>query len=377
MAAAAIAAGAVRVPPADGQAAPPPGRVAVDAALTRLSRPDGQAALLAADERTIPRNSPVVHSLKYLQWRTPGDNGPSYVAATEIQGVCILVCKIDLADQNVSRALSEANLLEHALSDGACSRILRELHESRVFDCQYQSEGQLLEALADNTIITPERLALQLADIVATDPFDTPGIDAVPARPAGAGRRGAPAVPAVVAVPAQPGPPELKGIQLTTWLAVLAEGERQLPGQQTRLLARTFALLSHRSLDAVRRNANSDVRTVTYTLTTYVGVWSGIGSQATSAQVARQVPAYLASNMSVMPADLVGPCGTAISCESELRDGHTLLCGRESEAASVLWRRIHHNIDRFPVLDQFKGRLNSSGATKEVLERLMIGINIP
>lgn len=43
----------------------------------------------------------------------------------------------------------------------------------------------------------------------------------------------------------------------------------------------------------------------------------------------------------------------------------------------MLWTRIHHNLDRFPVLDQFKGRLGNSGATREMLERLMIGINVP
>lgn len=78
-----------------------------------------------------------------------------------------------------------------------------------------------------------------------------------------------------------------------------------------------------------------------------------------------------------MPTDLAGPCGTADSCEAELRDGQTLLCGRESEAASVLWSRIHHSLERFPVLDHFKGRLHSSGATKEMLERLMIGMEVP
>lgn len=54
-----------------------------------------------------------------------------------------------------------------------------------------------------------------------------------------------------------------------------------------------------------------------------------------------------------------------------------MMCGRESEAAAVLWSRIHHSLGRFPVLDHFKGKLHNSGATKEMLERLMIGMDIP
>jgi len=82
-------------------------------------------------------------------------------------------------------------------------------------------------------------------------------------------------------------------------------------------------------------------------------------------------------SMSVVPTDLSGPCGTAVSCEAELRDGQTLLRGRDSESVSVLWSRIHNHLRRFPVIGQFDGRLSSSGATKDVLERLMIGMHIP
>lgn len=325
----------------------------------------------------IARASPAISSLRYLQWNVPAAAGPATIAATAIQGTCMLAIAFDLTDPNTRRALQGANLIEHELSLAGCSRILHAMHEAQMFEREYHSEAELFEAISEGNMLPPNERQLRLADIEQTDPFDQPAIAAAPAVPAGRGRRGAPAVAAVGAVAAQAGPPELKGIQLTSWLAILEEGERQLPGQQARLLARAFVLFSHRARNATRLDANSDVRTITTTLTTYVGAWSGIGAQASPAQVSRQLAAYLASSMSAMPADLAGPCGTALSCEAELRDGHTLLCGRESEAAAVLWRRIHHNLDRFPVLDQFKGRLNSSGATKEMLERLMIGINIP
>lgn len=72
-----------------------------------------------------------------------------------------------------------------------------------------------------------------------------------------------------------------------------------------------------------------------------------------------------------MPSDLGGARGTVVSCDGVLRDGHTLLRGRETESTSVLWARIHHNLHRFPVIDQFGGKTISSGATKDMLERPM------
>mmetsp|Transcript_6259 Transcript_6259/g.12943 ORF Transcript_6259/g.12943 Transcript_6259/m.12943 type:complete len:109 (-) Transcript_6259:68-394(-) len=46
-------------------------------------------------------------------------------------------------------------------------------------------------------------------------------------------------------------------------------------------------------------------------------------------------------------------------------------------SCSSEWSRIHNHLDRFPVLDQFMGRLPTSGATKDLLERLIIGMQIP
>lgn len=280
MAAAAIAAGMAHVPPAPDQGAGPHARLGVDAAQTRLTRIAAPADPLAEDELSISRTSPVIQSLRYLQWRAPAGGGPATVAAVEIQGICILACKVDLANDAIRQALHDANLLEHSLSLACCSRVLRELHEARIFEREYHSEGELYEAITDSNLINPERLQLQPADIEVTEPFEQPAVAAAPAVPAGRGRRGAPAVPAVDAVAAQPGPPELKSIQLTSWLSLLNEGARQLPGQQARLLARTFVLLSHRMRRDTRQDANSDARTVVSTLTTYVGAWAGIGKQA-------------------------------------------------------------------------------------------------
>lgn len=300
-----------------------------------------------------------------------------HIAASEIQSVCLLAIAFDLSDQAARQSLAGANLMEHALSQDTCSHILHQLHEAQILSNVYTAEQQLWEAIRDVGALNQAQRQFQPAWLATSDAFDQAAVAAVAARPAGVGRRGAPAVAAVPAIPAQPGPQQLKCLHLTSWLAILMEGQRQLPGQESRLISRTIALLSHRFRNAARQEANSEIRSICSTLSTYVSTWAGMGAAATPSQVARQIPPYLARCMSVMPTDLVGPCGTADACEAELRDGQTLLCGRESEAASVLWSRIHHNLDRFPVLDQFKGQLHNSGATKEMLERLMIGMTIP
>lgn len=374
MAAAAIAAAAVPLPGAN-QGGAQQRRLGVDRASTRLTVHGQPTAALDPDEVALPHDSPAVKSLRYLRWRIAGDQ--AIVAQSEIQGVCLLSCHWDAADQASHQSLTRANLVEHQLTWDVCSDILRELHEARIFEQEYASEGELWATMDESLDLNPNRLKFSPAWLEVRDPFDTQAVDAVPARPAGVGRRGAPAVAAVPAVPAQPGPTELKCLHLTSWLSIIAEGERQVSGQGFRLLSRTVSLLSHRSRNEIRRDANSDLRTVAATLSTYVSQWASMGRNATSSQIARQLPSYLVHVMSIMPMDQMGPCGSAVACEAEMRDGHTLLCGRETEVAAVMWARIHHHLDRFPVLDQFQGRLSSSGATREVLERLMIGINVP
>lgn len=369
-------AGAAAAPPAVTTApfAAPPARLGAGSAPTTISRHGVALAALDPDEWSLPHDSPVVISLAFLHWSLPAGSGQALVAMSELQGVCLTACSFDLADHPLLRALRGANLVEHGPSAASCSSILHELHDARVLDTVYKGEGELWEALTSSRLANRASLAFQPSWLESYDPFDAPGAAAIPAVPA---RRGQAAVRAVPAAPAAPGPIDLKFLQLTSWAAVLSEGARQLAGMESRLLGRSFALFSHRARDATRRDGGSDVRSIATTVFTYIGAWANIGVGASASQLARHTPSYLAGCMSVMPSDLEGPCGTAMACEAEMRDGQTLLRGRESEAVSVLWSRIHFHLDRFPVIEQFSGRLASSGATKDVLERLMIGMQIP
>lgn len=113
------------------------------------------------------------------------------------------------------------------------------------------------------------------------------------------------------------------------------------------------------------------------TLASYVAAWASIGPGAAPAQLARHTAPYLVANMAVMPTDLCSAGGSASAYEMDLRDGHIMLRGRESEAASVVWGRLHQNLERFAVIGLLKGRLPNSGATKDILERLFMGVGLP
>lgn len=364
--------------PAAQPANPPPvaiGRLVVAAASTHIARGAAAAGSLAPDLWTLPHDSPVVKSVRFVTWDVPAGNGPAAIAVSEMQGLCLSACTFNTDDGVASRALRAANLIETALSRTQCSAILQELAESRMFEKEFASETDWFETLTDNTLINRQLLIFQPTWLVALDPFDTPGRAA--AGPAGRRRGAAAQVVVDGAVAPVAGPDSLKFLHLTSWESVIKEGAAQMPGQEARVLARVITLLSHRVRAVTRADDSSDIQAAAATLTTYVSAWANLGSRATASQLARQTPAYLASCLSIMPPDLAGTCGTAAACEAELRDCQTLLRGRESESLAVVWSRIHSNLARFPVLCHFKGRNISSGATKGILERLMIGMQIP
>lgn len=81
-------------------------RRATDPALTRVTRHVPPALPLDAEELTIERDSPAIGSLAYLKWNLPASGRAATVNASEIQGVCILACKFQIADADVRRALA-------------------------------------------------------------------------------------------------------------------------------------------------------------------------------------------------------------------------------------------------------------------------------
>lgn len=338
-----MATGAAGSPPQTAPTNPPPARLGANAAATRLTRPAPPASALDPDEWLVPRDCPAITSLNYLGWRPPATGASAPLTVSEVQGVCISACTFDLSDGDVLRSLRGANLVEHLLSLASCSSVLHELHDARIFNTTYESEAEFVNAVQGSPLVNKAALLFSPTWIELSDPFDSP---AVAGTAAAAARRSAPAARAVPAAPARPGPVELKFLQLTTWASVLSEASRLLHSQESRALARTVSLLSHRMRDAARRDDTSELRSVSSTLATYVSAWAGLGKDATPPQLARHTAPYLVNCMSIMPVDLAGPGGTAVSCEAELRDGHTLLRGRESEAATMLWTRIHCNLNR-------------------------------
>lgn len=355
-------------------------RRAVAAADTTVTAVAAPGLPTDPDELQVPNTCPAIASLRFLSWSTPANAARTRVPASELHGICLAVCSFNLQDSDIQRALRAANLIEAQLSTQRCSDILHELHSAGIFEEQYEREADWFSAVHESALINKNLLAFQPSWVVRTDPFDTP---AQPAQPAvrGRGRQAAQNAEAQNEVaqdqPARAGPTELKFLQLTTWASILTEGAKQGEEQGPRALGRSVALLASRARDATRRDPASDIQAIALTLSGYVAAWASVGTAAVPSQLARHTAPYLVANMAVIPTDLCGTGGSADAYEMDLRDGHILLRGRESEAASVIWGRIHQNLDRFDVIGAFKGRLPNSGATKDVLERLFMGVAIP
>lgn len=233
------------------------------------------------------------------------------------------------------------------------------IHCAKIFETTYTSESDFQEAVNSNPLIQVSSLNGLPAWIETEELFNTPAQAAVPAR--GQGQRYVAAIPAV---PAVPGPQALAFLHKVSWLQLITEGERMLPGRGSVVLSRLMTLLVDKGLDAVRRDESSEVHAMAKTLSTYTASWASLGGDASVAQLARQVGPYLASAIASIPEELVGSCGSVAACEAEMRDSHTLLRGRESEAASVYWAKIHKGLSRFSTLKYFDGHMVSQGVSR-------------
>ncbi|KAL1515764.1 hypothetical protein AB1Y20_002380 [Prymnesium parvum] len=199
-------------------------RLGVDSAATRLTRLATPGHALSPDEWAVPRDCPVIPSLKYLGWRAPSSGGPAFLPVSEVQGVCISACTFRLTDNDSLLVLRNANLIEHLLSPAACSGILHELHDARVFEATYESEADFFAAVQDSTLVNRNTLLFSPTWLESAEPFDTP---AMAGRAAVAARRGAQAAPAVPATPSNSGPADLKFLH--TYCSVRVQRCRRRP----------------------------------------------------------------------------------------------------------------------------------------------------
>ncbi|KAL1496308.1 hypothetical protein AB1Y20_016269 [Prymnesium parvum] len=176
-----MATGAANVPPANAPAAPP-ARLGASAAATRLTRPAAPPGALDPDEWAVARDCPALTSL-----RGAG-------------GICISACTFNLTEGDSLRSLRSSNLIEHLLSIAACSNILHELHDARIFSATYDSEADFVAAVQESPLVRKPALLFAPTWLESSEPFDSPAVAGVAAT---AARRGAPAVRAVPAVPTE------------------------------------------------------------------------------------------------------------------------------------------------------------------------------
>lgn len=148
-----MAAAGSGAPAPNAPAVAPPVRLGANVAATRLTRSAAPPNALDPDEWALQRDCPAITSLKYLGWAAPAAGGPALLSVSEVQGICITACTFNLSDGVVLRALRGANLMEHLLSLSACSSILHELHDARVFNATYESEVDFATAVQGSPLV--------------------------------------------------------------------------------------------------------------------------------------------------------------------------------------------------------------------------------
>ena len=353
------------------QPMPANGRTAAPAHRTKFSLPGGAApTALEHDEWTVPRDCPAIAALPFLNWVTPAAPAAVRVKVNEVMGVALAAITFDLADTATRPALLRANLIEHSLTLDAVSSVFHELDEAGIFKAVHVKEAAFHAALEGCSILDATALSFKASWLADDDPFDThaPG-----AAIGGRTRRAAP----VDAVPAaNPGPPNLLYLKLASWMLILGEAERSMPGRASYVLARLYSLMSSKMRDSTRRDASSDVQALADTLAQYVGTWAGLGTSPSAPQLSRKLVPYLSAALSALPAEIMSPGGSASFCELDLRDANVILTGRDSEAAAVYWSRIHMHLGSFDVLGKFQGKTRNSGDTRALLERLLVSMGI-
>ena len=143
-----------------------------------------------------------------LPWSTdvPAGGGAATDSVLPLHRALILVarCKFNKDEANTLTTLLQHTLLDLGLDGPAWDRVVHELFDSGLGEFDFETEDELLDALAALVIKNPDNLVLSHADFLFGESFDTPAVASIPAgRARGRGRaRGAAApVPAVPAVP--------------------------------------------------------------------------------------------------------------------------------------------------------------------------------
>ena len=354
---------AAAAPAGGGGAAAAPALVrlpAVPASTTLSLHPAAFASAADPTLWTLPRDSPVVWSLRFIEFDMPPAPAPAEVNAFELGATLLAALSYDSLPAVDENALSVANLVEWWFLRAEASAVLSELRQARLFTKQYDSVYELREAITSSTLVTKSIVRFRAALLERADPFDTPA-------GGGAGTR---AAAAAAAVPPAPGPVELEFLRRLSFFVFIREGRRVSPDCPGVLLSMMVALLGSSNRDATRRDDSSAIRLAATTLKSYVIEAERLPASAGDAMLASSIPRYFCRLFHVMPVTLRSVARSVSAMDADLRDSHVLLLGRGSEVESIYWSRIHDHMSQFEVLSHFDGHTLGVGDTRMCMERL-------
>lgn len=315
----------------------------------------------------LPRDSPVLKSLKFLTRVVHAAPALVEVESAELGSIILAALSFDSLTAADTAALARANLIEHEFSMAEANLILSELYQARVFAVSYDDLDAFLRAVEASTLLNKGAMTFRAAMVAQCDPFDALGR---PGHPGRAGRRGAAAVPAVPAVPGVPGPPELRFLQKCKWGSLIGKGRLVVPSHPGYLLSMVIAILSNCDLDATRRDDGSRCRLVASLLESHIREAMKLGATSGDAALAADLPAYFERIYGVLPSNVRGSGRACASVNADMRDSHVLLVGKEAEVDYVHWSRVHDHLYAFDGVSDFYGKTTSVSDTRQVFETL-------
>ena len=357
---------AAAVPAAGGGAAAPPALArmpAVPASTTLAAHPVAPATAVDATTWTLPHDSTVVWSLRFLVIRKPPAAAPVEIESNELGSILLAALKYDSLPAAVAASLATANLMEWHVARAEASRLLSELQQARIFTKRYDNLTAFLDAIAGSTLVDRNVLSFRAATLHLCDPFDTPALGGGAHGLRRGGGGGA-------AAPARPGPVELGFLRKCTFATLIREGRNVAPDFPGLLLSMVVGLLGPCDRDDTRREEGSQVRLAAATLKAYIAEAERIPTAAGDALFASNLARYLSRLHDSLPTTLSSGTRASGDMDHDLRDAHVLLVGRGAEVESVYYSRIHRHLDAFEVLCHFAGNTAGVGDTRMCLERL-------
>ena len=335
-------------------AAPPPAPPAPSPAQTNVARLTVGGGAGARDEWTVPRNSPILQSLLFLEFEVPAA-GNALVEQGGIQGA-LLATLLPPATAAARAVWRGAMLLRSLIAPKHASAMLHELNVAGLFRDSYYKVEQwglaVLRALAGPLAGKRNLFVPTPAMLETMQAFD---------RAAVRGRN---------AVAAKPGPAEIKFLEVLSWDALVHKASQVDTALPCAALARAHVLLGSRQGFAIRDDADSHVRVVGGDLRARVITWSGLGAAPSDALLARSAADFLANVFLMMPIELRSGGGSPDDLQSDIRDGVTMLAGKEVEIAACTFRRVFTHLDHFAILSKFGPVVTSATEAAQHFGRL-------